>query len=149
MIKSTTITLSNDTLGTISKEDIIYAEVSEPGAMGNDGGIIIYLIENNQLIRYVTSFFSNEELYISARKLFDKSTDKINFPEVDVNQNYFNYYYGGVGNHAFVNNNSSLQIGEEFFVYIKEHKEYQINCSVRGVFNCVSNAMKNPKNKAD
>ncbi len=50
MNKQNPIELSKEIIDSLSVNDIIYAEVAEGGAMGNVGGIMIYVLENKQLI---------------------------------------------------------------------------------------------------
>jgi hypothetical protein len=47
---------------------VIYAEVSPPGAMGNAGGIVIYIREGGSraFICYETSIHADEQTYLSA-----------------------------------------------------------------------------------
>ena len=55
MINPITKKLSKSTLERIEIDKIIYAEVTPPGAMGNAGGIIIYLRQDNdnEMLCYV------------------------------------------------------------------------------------------------
>lgn len=131
-----TIKLTKEILETISPNEIIYAEVAGGGAMGNSGGIMIYLVNKTQLICYETSVFTDEEVYLIAEDF------------LSMNENaYFNYYYGGMGNNVFINKNAELNIKLEYFSYLQNGFEYKIYSSVKGVFNSVVNRMKNPNSE--
>jgi hypothetical protein len=66
-----TKTLSKSIVDSIEIDKIIYAEVTPPGAMGNAGGIIIYIpqIGTNELVCYETSIYSDEETYLFNRRI--------------------------------------------------------------------------------
>lgn len=69
MVELKIIELTKDILNNLSISNIIYTEVSEPGAMGNAGGIMIYIIENQELICYETDWFENKEMYLETGKI--------------------------------------------------------------------------------
>jgi hypothetical protein len=137
----TIIELSKAILDTISVYDIIYAELSEEGAMGCVGQIMFYIIKNEQLIRYKTNLYEDENLYVQAGEILLAHQNAIGNRNVQTNEILFNYYYGGMGNHAFVNKNISLEIIENHFMYNKGNRKYHIDTSVLGVFDSVSYAM--------
>lgn len=120
------IELTEQILETLSPQDIIYAEIAVAGAMGNEGGIIIYVVKENQLIQYETGIFTNEEIY------------RLTVKYISINENqFFDYYYGGFGNSVFIKKGAELKIKEEYFEYIDHGKKYKIYSSVKGVFNRV------------
>ncbi|MDB4769186.1 hypothetical protein OAG16_03810 [Saprospiraceae bacterium] len=134
--ESIQIKLTKEILETISPREIIYAEVAGGGAMGNSGGIMIYVVNKEQLICYETSVFNDEEVYLIADDFVSKNE-----------RTYFNYYYGGMGNNVFVNKDAELNTKQEYFSYLKNGFEYKIYSSVKGVFNSVVNKMKNPNSE--
>lgn len=134
--ESITIKLTKEILETISPNEIIYAEVAGGGAMGNSGGIMIYLVNKTQLICYETNVYTDEEVYLIAEDFLSKNENA-----------YFNYYYGGMGNNVFINKNAELNIKLEYFSYLQNGFEYKIYSSVKGVFNSVVNRMKNPNSE--
>lgn len=131
-----TIKLTKEILETISPNEIIYAEVAGGGAMGNSGGIMIYLVNKTQLICYETNVFTDEEVYLIADD-FLSNNEKA----------FFNFYYGGMGNNVFVNKNIELKIKQDYFAYLQNGFEYKIYSSVKGVFNSVVNRMKSPNSE--
>lgn len=133
MKKPTVIQLTKSIIDSITPEEIIYAEAAGSGAMGRAGEIMLYIIVDKSLICYETNVFIDEEIYVQANKLLD---DKL-----------FNYFYGGMGNDVFVDKNITLEIQDGYFIYKKDDIDYQIIPSVKGVFNNVVYAMKNPKRK--
>ena len=130
------IELTKEILETISPKDIIYTEIAVAGAMGNEGGIIIYVVKENQLIHYETSIFTNEDVY------------RLTVEYISINENkFFDFYQGGFGNAVFINKDAELKIKEEYFEYIDDGNKYKIYSSVKGVFNRVVSSMNNPNNQ--
>jgi len=144
MNPSRKIDLSKKILDELSIPDIIYAEIAEGGAMGNVGGIIIYIVENEQLICYETSLFSNEDMYVETRSILLELQNEYKYDDIKVGEILFDYHYGGMGNHVLINKNISLKKEDGFFIYKDDvNKEYRIDCSVQGVFNAVVYSMEN------
>ena len=78
MNKPTIKQLTKSLIESILPQEIIYAEISAPGAMGNSGGIIIYIIVDETLICFKTNLFTaDEEIYDQAEKLILKHQDQI------------------------------------------------------------------------
>ncbi len=137
------ITLSKKIMDNLSVNDIIYAEVAEGGAMGNAGGISVYILEDKQLIRYETDLLDDENSYLRAIKLLFQHQNKCKYENLEVNEILFDYYYGGMGNHVFVNQQITLKKDDDFFIFQQEGDNYKIYCSVQGVFNCVAYSIEN------
>ena len=133
--------LTKSVLDSILPKEIIYAEVAGGGAMGNSGGIMLYLIKEEQLICYETSLFTDEEIYLEAEALLLRHQDRFKNENTEVRESQFDYFYGGMGNNVFINKNVALDIKEGYFSYIKNGIGYQISSSVQGVFNSVVSAM--------
>lgn len=131
--RSITIKLTKSFLGQVTPKEIIYAEVAGGAAMGNEGGIIMYLIEDGVLTRYETNVFTDEEVYLLAEDLMSSQ----------VGFGLFRKIYGGMGNYVFVNKDISLEIRSGYFVYKKGSEEYQILPSALGVFENVADALIN------
>ncbi len=136
MIAPITKSLSKSILESIETEKIVYAEVTSTGAMGNSGGIIMYIlhVESDQMISYETSIFNDEETYLMAEEILNKHSNMI---ENENAESLFEYYYGGMGNNVFVNRKANLSIGEEFFFYKLHKSEFLIFSSVTAVFKSV------------
>ena len=150
------IKLSVEILNTLSVYDIIYAEFAEGGAMGCAGQTMLYIVNEKQFVRYVTDLFSDENTYAQVAELLLTNSGLENFPlfgnvdkQTDNNKNQFNYYYGGFGNHVFVNKKVLLKENEEHFVYNQENKEYHIYSSVFGVFSAVANQLQTKSNEGN
>ncbi|WP_299524871.1 hypothetical protein [uncultured Lutibacter sp.] len=146
MIEPIMTKLSIDVLDTVLADEIIYAEVAGSGAMGNSGGITIYLIKAGQLVCYETSLFSDENTYLGAERLLFKHQNTYKHNDIKTDKILFDFYYGGMGNSVFVNKNVSLKIGDGYFIYNRNNIEYQIFSSVHGVFDSVVYAMKGSEN---
>ena len=138
MITPTFKTLSIPYLKTFQPEDVLYAELTPPGAMGRTGSMI-YVLEEDQLNCYQVSPQQDETTYKAAEEWFYKYLDKSY--SADHNP-YFKSYYGGAGNSVINNKNIELEIEENYFVYKKSDKCYQIMSSVQGIFEADVRGMK-------
>lgn len=121
--ESIIITAKN--LDSIDFDKIIYCEVTPKGAMGNEGGILIYVLKDEDtLITYETN------LEIDAQA-FDATSERIN-----QNISLFTSYYGGMGNYVYVKKNVQLETDEKYncFWYHSQNTKLRIDSSVRGVF---------------
>ncbi len=146
MITPITKKLSKSILDSIEIDKIIYAELTPPGAMGNAGGIIIYIIQGSksEMIRFETSIYDDEETALLAEEILFKYLDS----ELNISRReplYFDFYYGGMGNYVFINKKVNLSIQDNYFVYRVDDLEYQIFSSVQGVFDCVASQMNSNK----
>lgn len=145
MNKPTMKQLTKSLIESILPQEIIYAEISAPGAMGNSGGIIMYLIVDGTLICFKTNLFTDdEEIYEQAEELILKHQDQIEHTDLELQEKLFDNFWGGMGNQVFVNSKIKLEIADGYFIYKKDNIEYQILTSVKGVFNCVIYNMTNP-----
>lgn len=141
-MKTPTFTLTTALLRTISLDEIIYAEIAEPGAMGNTGGILLYIVKKGQLIRYETSVFNDPETYASADELISKNQNEMLMSGTMAEKKTFVYYDVGMGNHVYVNNTTTLQAAEDHFLYTQNNVEYEIEPSNKGVFMSVAGSLK-------
>jgi len=137
-----TIKLTKSLLDSISPRDIVYAEVSEPGAMGNAGGIIIYVLQNEKLLCYETSIFSNEAVYNEANALLVRHRETAKNESLGGQEEYLKSYYSGMGNRVSVNKDIELKINEDHFTFLKNGLAYEIQSSVKGVFLNVASRLK-------
>jgi hypothetical protein len=122
--------LTKDLLNTLSVDEIIYAEVTHPGGMGNSGGIRISIIKNEKLVTYTTNCSADENTYLTVGDLLRHSSNCC-------------FYEGGMGNSVYINKNITLKIGDGYFIYNRNNKGYHILSSVQGVFNSVVKQMQN------
>jgi hypothetical protein len=139
MIQSKPSELSKARLAIMKPEEILYAEISEIGAMGNTGGIILYVIEDDALICFDTSVFTHQELYIQARDLIYSAH------QLHLGHSLFREYYGGMGNVVFVNKAIQLEIQDAYFTFLLGDNLYRIDPSVEGVFVSVVHGINNPE----
>jgi len=124
--ESTIITAAN--LGSIDFDRIVYYENSPMGAMGNEGGILIYVLENeDSLVTYETNVSLDKQIYEAVLKLLD---EKIN---------HFIGLYGGMGNYVYLKNNSDFEIDRKYgCLWLHSSKtKLRIDSSVAGVFNAI------------
>lgn len=143
MIKPITLKLTNDHIRNINFNNIIYAEFTEPGGMGNAGGIMLYLISDAKLHCHETNIFNNEDTYKLTGKILQDNLLEHELVADKSQSNNLHYYYGGMGNHVFINANARLIFHENYFVYRAANDEYQIIPSAMGVFNAVLELMIN------
>ena len=136
--KLKSVELTKLLLATIKPSDVVYAEITSPGGMGNSGGMLLYVIKDTQLKLYTTSSFSDREVYMETDNLIFHHFSKIK--KLDE----FNYYPGGVGTYVYIHKNVKLTIKAGFFTYRIQGAEYNILSSTMRVFYNVLSRMKQP-----
>ena len=116
MITPITRSLSKPISDIIETDKIVYTKVTPPGAMGNSGGIVVFIRQGNgnEMLCYETSIYQDEETYLMTEENLFKHSDR-----EDKNSNkenlYFDFYYGGMGNNVFINNKVKLSIQDNYF----------------------------------
>lgn len=135
--------LSIAILNSLEPKEVIYAEVTLPGGMGNSGGIIIYILDKDtdQPICYETNIHNDEEVYRLAQDFLFKNLDR-NITSIEKEELYFDYYHGGMGNSVLINKTAKLDIKENYFLYKTEQFNYKVLASCPGVFQNVVGQMK-------
>lgn len=120
------LTIKN--LQKIDFNDVIYGERSQTGAMGNAGGIILLVIDGDELLKYETNAFKDEKTALEALK------------QITLHEDLFDLYYGGMGNGVFINKKTPIEIDYEnkCFWYTSHKNRYRIDSSVYGVFKNVA-----------
>lgn len=121
--ESAIITTGN--LDLIDFDKVIYFEVSPTGAMGNEGGILIYVLsDKDTLITCETNEFLDKESYDATLERVSQKAD------------LFTRYYGGYGNYVHIKKGAQLEIDEKYncFWYHSQDTKLRINSSVKGVF---------------
>jgi len=121
--ESIVITLEN--LDSINFDKVIYCEISPIGAMGNEGGILIYVLsDTDTLVTYETNEFKD-------KASFDATSERIH-----QNGECFTQYRGGFGNGVYIKKDVQLEIDEKYqcFWYHAQNTKLRINSSVQGVF---------------
>lgn len=130
--KSFIITAKN--LDSINFEKVIYCEISPLGAMGNEGGILIYLLKDeDNLITYETNISIDKNIYDTLFLIIHK------------NANLFVGYPGGMGNYVYIKKNSEFEIDKKYncFWYHSKNTKLRVDSSVEGVFLSVVSYMTN------
>lgn len=132
------IIITAENLDSISFDKVIYCEISPMGSMGNEGGILIYVADDNDdLTTYETNESIDKEFYVATLERIDK------------NKNLLTNYSGGMGNYVYVKKDVQLEIDEKYncFWYHSENTKLRIDSSVRGVFLRVVSQMKSEDEK--
>ncbi len=77
MITPITKSLSEPISDSIETDTIIYAEVTSTGAMGNSGGIVVFIRHGNgnEMLCYETSIYQDEETYLMAEESLFKHSE--------------------------------------------------------------------------
>jgi|GEM_PF-1622586 hypothetical protein len=129
--ESTIITKEN--LDSIDFNKVVYCEVATTGAMGNAGGIILYLLKDE---RSLVTYEINIKL---DKELFDTTSDLIK-----QHAGAFIYLSGGYGNSVLIKKDLKLEIDEKYkcFWYHSQSTKLRIDSSVHGVFNSLVARMK-------
>jgi len=119
------VIITADNLDSIDFDKVIYFEVSPMGAMGNEGGILIYMLrDKDNLITYETNESLDKDSYDAALERISQKT------------NLFIRYHGGMGNHVHIQKGAQLEIDEKYncFWYHSQDTKLRIDSSVKGVF---------------
>lgn len=129
--------LTKKVVKAIRPEDIIYAEYSAGGAMGDCGSSRIYAFKDGDLHYYYASLYSKEksqeEAYGAAGNLLFGLADK----------NILDKTYAGFGNTAFKNKDIVFERNDDKCSFI--YDKYQIEASVLGVYKKVARAFAKKK----
>jgi len=121
--ESIIITIEN--LNSIDFDKVIYCEISPMGAMGNEGGILIYVLsDEDNLNTYETNASIDQQSYDAVLERIDQSID------------LFVNYRGGFGNYVYIKKNVQIEIDEKYgcFWYHSQNTKLRIDSSVQGVF---------------
>lgn len=127
------IIITAENLNSIDFDKVIYYEVSPEGAMGNEGGILIYVLKDeDNLITYENNVSIDKELCDATLGLLDQKA------------NPFISYSGGMGNYVYIKKDIQLEIDEKYgcFWYHSRNTKLRIDSSVKGVFEGVVAGMK-------
>lgn len=119
------VIITAENLDSIDFDKIIYCEVTPMGAMGNEGGILMYISDDEyHLATYETNIQTDELSY-------NTMSEKIN-----QNANLFMHYGGGMGNYVYIKKGVQLEIDEKYncFWYHSQNTKLRIDSSVKGVF---------------
>lgn len=128
------VIITAENLNSINFDRVIYCEISPMGAMGNEGGILIYVLgDKDDLTTYETNESLDKESYENTSEYINRNTD------------LFINYSGGMGNYVYVKKGIQLEIDEKYncFWYHSQNTKLRIDSSVRGVFLNVAAQMKN------
>jgi hypothetical protein len=134
--------LAKETFASFNIEEIIYAEYAEPGAMGNSGGLMFYIIIDGNLYSYETDIFNDKNTCENAIAELVTNAISSRYSDIKNNNGIFNFYNGGFGNNVFINKNIELNVGNGYFYYLNDGKAYHFYCSVRRVFDRVAYAIR-------
>ena len=143
MLQPRKVTLTKEKIHSIDPREIIYIEIAQPGAMGNAGGVMLYIIENEALICYETNVFDDEPTYDAVNELLMKHFDSSFDSDSEIQDFIFDEYPGGMGNSVFINKNFNLEIGDRYFIYKQSNKEYCILSSLFIVYKNVVYSLEN------
>lgn len=121
--ESVIITLEN--LSSIDFDKVIYCEISPIGAMGNEGGILIYVLsDTDTLVTYETNASKDKASFDATSELIHQ------------NEKRFTHHNGGFGNGVYIKRGVQLEIDEKYqcFWYHSQNTKLRIDSSVQGVF---------------
>ena len=127
------VLITPENIESIDFNKIIYCEVSAEGAMGNVGGILIYVVEDeDKIITFETNVSVNKEMYEAISE------------KIKQNSSLFTQFPGGFGNYVFIKKDANFEIDEEYdcFWYHSKKTKLRIDSSVTGVFQSVVAASK-------
>lgn len=128
------IIITTENLNSIDFDKVIYCEITPNGAMGNEGGILMYMLKDEDtLVTYEANFEINVQVFNAVSE------------RISQNANLFINYNGGMGNYVYVKKNTKLEIDEKYncFWYYSQNTKLRIDSSVQGVFSSVIAEMTN------
>lgn len=127
--------LTASVLADIVLDDVIYADVAWPGAMGLPGAIRCYVQMHDRasMICYETSIFSDEETYQAVIRVLEGHSN-IQGAAAEGATIHFGYCYGGMGNHVFIKSLCDLERKDGYFIYRMGDLRFRISPSARGVW---------------
>ena len=116
--------ITSETLTNFPFENLVYAEYGELGAMGPNGQINCYVIENNELVQYHFDIDeNNEEVFYTLIEAIQPLADttfyyyiamKKNVPQIEKSILFYGIY-GGMGTHTFFNRNFRIDVSDGHF----------------------------------
>jgi hypothetical protein len=110
MIEPEMAILTKEILDTLPIEKIIYAEFAPLGTMGNEGGVMLYIIKDEKLIRYEANIYKDENLYNDAVAVLEKNSISSRPNKIKNKNGIFKFYGDEIGNNVFINKDISLKI---------------------------------------
>ena len=119
------VIITAENLNSINFDKVIYCEISPMGAMGNEGGILIYVLsDEDNLITYETNASIDQQSYDAVLE------------RIDQNDDLFINYSGSFGNYVYIKKNARLEIDKKYtcFWYHSQNTKLRIDSSVQGVF---------------
>ncbi|QQR82482.1 hypothetical protein IPJ70_04375 [Candidatus Campbellbacteria bacterium] len=119
------VIITTENLDSIDFNKVIYCEISPMGAMGNEGGIFIYLLDDKEKL---TTYETNVSV--------DKESYNATLERINQKANLFTNHSGGMGNYVYIKKGVELEIDEKYncFWYHSQNTKLRIDSSVRGVF---------------
>ena len=128
--------ITREILANFPLEKMVYAEYGELGAMGAQGQVYCYIIENDELVQYYTNIREHEDiLFFTFLDLIEKHTDttyydylasKRKVPELDESI-YFFGIYGSLGNHALFNRYIPVSVDDLSYYIEIDNKRFVFN----------------------
>jgi hypothetical protein len=144
MIKPIHEELTEEKLCQMDVNDILYAELGGVGAMGNNGRIILCVLQEKTWLRFEISVFEKEALFEKVYTLVSDGVPVYSSPGKQGENCAFIYYYGGMGNDVYVNKRIKLEIHEGYFSFKKDNNTYLIQPSFEGIFDGIAHELRNP-----
>ena len=97
------VIITAENLNSINFDKVIYCEISPMGAMGNEGGILIYVLsDEDNLITYETNASTDQRSYDAVLE------------RIDQNDDLFINYSGSFGNYVYIKKNARLEIDKKY-----------------------------------
>jgi hypothetical protein len=135
--------ITRELLANFPLEKMVYAEYGELGAMGAEGQVYCYIIENNELVQYYTNIREHEDfLFYTFLDLIEKHTDttyyyylasKRRVPEMDESIHFFGIY-GSLGNHALFNRYKPVSFNDlNYFIEI-DNKRFEFDSCIDYIY---------------
>ena len=136
--------ITRELLANFPLEKMVYAEYGELGAMGAEGQVYCYIIENNELVQYYTNIREHEDfLFYTFYGLIEKITD-VNYyyciistrwkvPELDDSTLFFGIY-GKLGNHTLFNRHIPVSFTDTGYFIEIDNKRFEFDSCIDYIY---------------
>jgi hypothetical protein len=146
MIEPVILKLTKEIIDSLSIEEIIYAEISLLGTWNKEGGIMLYILKDNNLICYKENINSNKNIYNDAVDILEKNSISSRKNNVKNENGIFKFYGGRKGNSGFINKDISLEVRDRnlpggWFIYSKNNIKYGILSSAYDVYDRIEHSI--------
>ncbi len=138
--------ITRELLENFPLEKMVYAEYGEIGAMGAEGKVFCYIIENNELVQYFANVDElDEDLFFEVVELINKHSDTTYYyyivmnkkvPQLDESIHFYGIY-GSLGNHVMFNRHLPVSFTDTGYFIEIDNKRFEFNSCMDYIYKVV------------